>query len=112
MGHRTELIRCGQILQGVAIRLTRFVFESDNFQRRSVRSRDFRISRLRGVPRGPSVGGLGVTFDPENQVSRSGHVDFPILGNVTSRVMKSDFHEEAMRAKCTDKVKNSQMLPG
>ena len=106
-----ELIRCSQILQGVTIRLARSVFESDNFQRRSARSRDSRRSRLRGVPRGPSVGGLGATFDPENQVSRTGHVDFLILGNVVSRRMKSDFHEEAMRAKCYSKVNSSQILP-
>ena len=107
-----ELIRCSQILQGVTIRLARSVFESDNFQRRSARPRDFRRSRLRGVPRGPSVGGLGVTFDPENQVSRTGHVDFPILGNVTSRMVKSDFREEAMRAKCPGVLNSSQILPG
>ena len=86
-----ELIRCSQILQGVATRLTKSVFGSDNFQRRNARPRDFHRSRLRGVPRGPSVGGVGATFDPENQVSRTGHVDFPILGNVTSRMIKSDF---------------------
>ena len=48
------------------------------------------------------MGGVGATFDPENQVSRTGHVDFPILGNVTSRVVKSDFPEEAMCAECGD----------
>ena len=107
-----ELIRCGQILQDVTIRLARSVFESDNFQRRSARPHDFHRSRLRGVMRGPSVGGVGATFDPENQVSRTGHVGFPILGNVTSRVVKSDFPEDAMRAKCPDVLNCSQILPG
>ena len=59
----------------------------------------------------PSVGGLGVTFDPENQVSRTGHVDFLILGNVTSRVVKSDFHEGALCAKCCDVLNCSQIHP-
>ena len=104
-----ELIRCGQILQGVTIRLARSVFESDNFQRRSARPRDFRRSRLRGVPRGSLVGGVGATFDPENQVSRTGIRN---LGNVTSRVVKSDFPDEAMRAKCSDVLNCSQILPG
>ena len=58
------------------------------------------------------MGGVGATFDPENQVSRTGHVDFLILGNVISRVVKSDFHEEAMRAKCSDVLNSSQMRPG
>ena len=105
-------VRCSKILQGVTIRLARSVFESDNFQRRSARSRDFRRSRLRGVQRSLSVGGLGATFDPENQVSRTGHVGFPILGNVTSRVVKSDFPGEAMGAKCGSVLNCSEIFPG
>ena len=97
-----ELIRCSQILQGVTIRLARSVFEFDNFQRRSVRSHDFRRSHIRGIQRGPSVGGVSVTFDPENQVFRTGHMDFQNLRNVISRVMKSDFLDDAMRRECTD----------
>ena len=58
------------------------------------------------------MGGVGATCDPENQVSRTGHVDFPILGNVTSRVVKSDFHENAMRVKCSDVLNCSEMRPG
>ena len=103
---------CVQVLRDVTSRLTKSVFEFDNFQRRSVRSRDFRRSRLRGVPKGPSVGGVGATFDPENQVSRTGHVDFPILGNVASRVVESDFPDEAMRAKCSDLLNSSEKSPG
>ena len=93
-------------------RLTKSVFDSDNFHRRSAGSYDSRERCSRGVHMGPSVGGLGVTFDPGNQVSRTGHVDFRILGNVTSRVVKSDFHDEAIRAKCPDVLNCHQILPG
>ena len=58
------------------------------------------------------MGGVGATFAPENQVSRTGHVDFLILGNVIFRVVKSDFPEEAMRAKCTSVLNSSEIFPG
>ena len=60
---------------------------------------------------GPSVGGLGVRFNPENQVFRTGHMDFPILGNVYSRVVKSDFHDDAMRSVCAKQLNSSEILP-
>ena len=43
------------------------------------------------------MGVLGVRLDSENQVFRFGHVGFPILGNVASRVVKSDFPHDQMR---------------
>ena len=57
------------------------------------------------------MGALGVRFDPENQVSRTGHVDFPILGDVSSRVVESDFLEVAMRRECSGQLKNSRLCP-
>ena len=57
------------------------------------------------------MGGLGVRFESENQVSRIGHADFPILGNVAYDAVKSDFLDEALRRKCTEQLNSPEIHP-
>ena len=54
------------------------------------------------------MGVLGARLESENQVSRIGHAGFPILGNVSSRAVKSDFPEDAMRRECSGQLTNSE----
>ena len=111
LSHRIEFIPCVRVLHVVTSRVVKSVFESDNFHMCNARWCDSRAWRSMSVNRGPSVGALGVRFDPENQVFRTGHVDFPILGNITYRMVKSDFHDDAICRKCCDQVNSPRFHP-
>ena len=111
LSHRIEFLPCGRVIHDLTTRLTKSVFESDNFQRRSAGSCDYSGWRQRGVMRGPSVGALSARFNPEHQVSKIGHMDFSILGHVTFRVISSDFSETAMRGECPVQVNSIRLFP-